>query len=269
MDPAHTAVNTRVDKLPSVLDFAFTRAVVDVVAGTCRHGRTGEAVPRRCAVRRRRGGRAQAADIHRQPRCGPLPDARAEDVRAQAPRRRAAEARHARPCDAADAARRADDLLLATSRASSAKAATRNRGRTCSRARSRATMRTGCSARRATTAQANFDPDHPLYREIAELARIRTSHRALTRGLPADSLRVRTSRACSPSRGSIRRTGREMLLLFNTSTRADPAERARGNPFDAVRDAGRHLPCDRRRRREASRRFAAARLCGLQCSLRK
>ena len=27
MDPAHTAENTRVDKLPSVLDFAFLRAV--------------------------------------------------------------------------------------------------------------------------------------------------------------------------------------------------------------------------------------------------
>jgi len=33
MDPAHTAVNTRVDKLPSVLDFPFARAVIDVVAG--------------------------------------------------------------------------------------------------------------------------------------------------------------------------------------------------------------------------------------------
>src|SRR5438552_3343785 len=34
----------------------------------------------------------------------------------------------------------------------------------------------------ATTAQSNFDTSHPLYREIATLARIRTSHRALTRG---------------------------------------------------------------------------------------
>src|SRR5439155_19468783 len=38
MDPAHTAVNTRVDKLPSVLDFPFTRAVVDVLAGVARTG---------------------------------------------------------------------------------------------------------------------------------------------------------------------------------------------------------------------------------------
>ena len=32
----------------------------------------------------------------------------------------------------------------------------------------------------STTATSNFNPDHPLYREIATLARIRTSHRALT-----------------------------------------------------------------------------------------
>src|SRR3954451_7884554 len=31
-DPAHTAVNTRVDKLPSVLDFGFLWAVRDVIA---------------------------------------------------------------------------------------------------------------------------------------------------------------------------------------------------------------------------------------------
>jgi hypothetical protein len=35
MDPAHTAVNTRVDKLPSVLDFA-SRARWSTVAGTSR-----------------------------------------------------------------------------------------------------------------------------------------------------------------------------------------------------------------------------------------
>ena len=33
MDPAHTAVRTRVDKVPAVLDFPFARAVRDVVAG--------------------------------------------------------------------------------------------------------------------------------------------------------------------------------------------------------------------------------------------
>jgi len=69
----------------------------------------------------------------------------------------------------------------------------------------------------ATTAQANFNPDHPLYREIAQLARIRTSHRALTRGRQV----VRYSQD-KPGLFAIARfdpaSGREMLLLFNTST---------------------------------------------------
>jgi glycosidase len=69
----------------------------------------------------------------------------------------------------------------------------------------------------STTAQANFNPDHPLYREIAELARIRTSHRALTRGLQV----VRYSQD-KPGLFAVSRfdpaSGREMLLLFNTST---------------------------------------------------
>jgi neopullulanase len=69
----------------------------------------------------------------------------------------------------------------------------------------------------ATTARANFNPDHPLYREIADLARIRISHRALTRGTQL----VRYSQD-KPGLFATSRfdpdTGREMLLLFNTST---------------------------------------------------
>jgi glycosidase len=69
----------------------------------------------------------------------------------------------------------------------------------------------------STTAQANFNPQHPLYREIAELAHIRTSHRALTRGLQL----IRYSQD-KPGLFAVSRfepgTGREMLLLFNTST---------------------------------------------------
>ena len=33
MDPAHTAVNTRVDQLPNILDFSFGRAVIDTAGG--------------------------------------------------------------------------------------------------------------------------------------------------------------------------------------------------------------------------------------------
>ena len=69
----------------------------------------------------------------------------------------------------------------------------------------------------STTAQANFNPQHPMYREIASLARIRTSHPALTRGLQV----IRYSQD-KPGLFAVSRmepgTGREMLLLFNTST---------------------------------------------------
>jgi glycosidase len=69
----------------------------------------------------------------------------------------------------------------------------------------------------STTAQANFNSDHPLYREISELAHIRTSHRALTRGLQV----VRYSQD-KPGLFAVSRfdpaSGREMLLVFNTST---------------------------------------------------
>jgi glycosidase len=69
----------------------------------------------------------------------------------------------------------------------------------------------------ATTAQSNFDVQHPLYREIARLAHIRTSHRALTRGLQV----IRYAQD-KPGLFAVSRfdpgSGREMLLLFNTST---------------------------------------------------
>jgi glycosidase len=69
----------------------------------------------------------------------------------------------------------------------------------------------------ATTAQSNFNPNHPLYREISELAHIRTSHRALTRGLQV--IRFADDK---PGLFAVSRfdpdNGREMLLLFNTST---------------------------------------------------
>jgi len=72
---------------------------------------------------------------------------------------------------------------------------------------------------RATTAQANFDRQHPLYREIAGLARLRTSYRALTRGRQV----VRFA-GDKPGLFAVSRfdpaSGREMLLLFNSSTAA-------------------------------------------------
>ena len=68
----------------------------------------------------------------------------------------------------------------------------------------------------ATTADANFDTSHPLYRLIAELSAVRLSTPALTGGLQ----RIRASSE-KPGLLAISRfdphTGQEVLLAFNTS----------------------------------------------------
>jgi len=70
---------------------------------------------------------------------------------------------------------------------------------------------------RATTAQSNFDPAHPLYRMIAELAAVRVREPALRRG-------ATVLRAASDAPGLLAFSrildGREVLVAINTSTRA-------------------------------------------------
>lgn len=72
---------------------------------------------------------------------------------------------------------------------------------------------------KATTAQANFDTAHPLYREIARLARLRAATPALRRGKTL----VRFASA-KPGLFAVSRfdpvDGHEVLLVFNTSTEA-------------------------------------------------
>ncbi|WP_296678353.1 alpha-amylase family glycosyl hydrolase [Novosphingobium sp.] len=69
----------------------------------------------------------------------------------------------------------------------------------------------------ATTASASFNPAHPLYRFIAELARLRSATPALTGG--SSEVRAMSEK---PGMFAISRfdpkTGREVLLAFNTST---------------------------------------------------
>lgn len=70
-----------------------------------------------------------------------------------------------------------------------------------------------------TTATASFDETHPLFREIAELSRLRETTPALTRG--TQRLRAREDK---PGLLAISRfdpaTGDEVLLAFNTATNA-------------------------------------------------
>ncbi len=69
----------------------------------------------------------------------------------------------------------------------------------------------------ATTAVANFGQDHPLFREIAMLSKLRTATPALTRG--STVLRARSD---TPGLTAISRidptTGAEVLLAFNSAT---------------------------------------------------
>lgn len=75
---------------------------------------------------------------------------------------------------------------------------------------------------KSTTAQANFDEAHPLYRLIASLATLRRAHPALTRGRTV-------IRAAGAEAGlfAVSRidpvSGQELLLFFNTSTKLERA----------------------------------------------
>ncbi|MEO7276887.1 MAG: alpha-amylase family glycosyl hydrolase [Sphingomicrobium sp.] len=214
MDPAHTAVNTRVDKLPSVLDFAFMWGVIDVL----QKGRGTDELARLFRSDPLYEGGAQAA--LRNPTFIGNHDAG----------RFGAFARKNLP-DASPGELLGRDLLahamlltlrgVPTIYSGDEQGFAGKGGDQDSRQDMFASKTASFNDDRligsgATTAQANFSVDHPIYREIAGLARIRTSHRALTRGLQV----VRYSQD-KPGLFAVSRfepgTGREMLLLFNSS----------------------------------------------------
>ncbi|MBV8907391.1 MAG: alpha-amylase [Sphingomonas sp.] len=215
MDPAHTAVNTRVDKLPSVLDFSFGRAVIDVVAGVAG---TDELAKMFRADPLYEGG-ARAAlqlptflgnhDAGRFPMLMKLFGYKGGD----------------------DELLRRDMLghaMLLTLRGVPTiysgdeqgfvgKGGDQDARQDMFASKVASYNEDKLLGSNSTTAVANFNPQHPMYREIANLARIRTSHQALTRGLQL----IRYSQD-KPGLFAVSRfepgTGREMLLLFNTST---------------------------------------------------
>ena len=215
-DPAHTAENTRVDKLPSVLDFGFLWTVRDVVA---KDGPTDELAKLFRADALYEGGAAAALRLPTFVSNHDSPGHIGWGIR------------QARPEASDDEILKRDMLanaMLLTLRGvptiyfGDEQGFVGRGGDQDSRqdmfpsqvASYNEDKLLGTSS---TTARANFNPSHPLYREIANLARIRTSHRALTRGLQL----IRYSQD-KPGLLAVSRfepgTGREMLLLFNTST---------------------------------------------------
>ena len=215
MDPAHTAVNTRVDKLPSVLDFSFTRAVVDVLsenAGTDELAKLFRADPLY------EGGAKAALE---------LPTFLGNHDAGRFP----SFVRHFMPniSDGELLQREmlANAMLLTlrgvpTIYSGDEQGFVGKGGDQDSRQDMFASQVASYNkdrllGTRSTTAQANFNTDHPLYRQIADLTRIRTSHPALTRGLQLVRFASEKPGLFAVSRFDPR-TAREMLLLFNTST---------------------------------------------------
>ncbi len=215
MDPAHTAVNTRLDKLPAVLDFSFARAVADVAGGTAP---TDELAKLFRADPLYEGGAAAALQLptlignYDIGRFGMF-------VRRNLPK-----------ADAAEQLKRylLGHAMLLTLRGVPTIYAGDEQGFTgkgndqdarqdmfASKVDSYNEDTLIGSAKR--TSSDSFLTDSTLYRELAKLVRLRTRHPALTRGLQ----KIRFSDT-KPGLFAVSRfgpaSGREMLLLFNSST---------------------------------------------------
>ncbi len=215
-DVAHTAENTRVDKLPSVLDFAFLWTVRDVVA---KDGPTDELAKLFRADALYEGGPSAALQLPTFVSNHDSPGHIAWAIRRE------------RPNASDDEVLKRDMLanaMLLTLRGVPTiyygdeqgfvgKGGDQDSRQDMFPSQVASYNQEKLIGTTATTAQSNFDQQHPLYREIAELAHIRTSHRALTRGLQV----VRYAED-KPGLFALSRfdpdTKREMLLLFNTST---------------------------------------------------
>ena len=214
-DPAHTAVNTRVDKLPSVLDFGFLWAVRDVVA---KDAPTDELAKLFRSDALYEGGAPAALQLPTFVSNHDSPGHIGWGIK------------QARPGISDDEALRRDMLanaMVLTLRGVPTiyfgdeqgfvgKGGDQDSRQDMFASKVASYNEDKLLGTSSTTAQANFNTDHPLYREIATLAHIRTSHLALTRGLQL----VRYAQE-KPGLFVVSRfepgTGREMLLLFNTS----------------------------------------------------
>ena len=213
VDPAHTAVHTRVDKMPSVLDFPFARAIRDVAAG---NAPTSELSRLFAGDSLYEGGAAAALTLptflgnHDMGRIGMF-------IGKDSPK-----------ADPAERMKR--DLLahamLLTLRGVPTIYYGDEQGFTGDGGDQDARQDMFASkvavyndnvllGTPTTTATAHFGSDNMLFVEIAKLARVRTSHPALTRGLQAIRFADEKSGLFAVSRFDPG-DGHEIVLLFNT-----------------------------------------------------
>lgn len=217
MDPAHTAVNTRLDKLPSVLDFPFARAVVNVasgVAGTDELAKLFRADPLYAGGAE---GALQLPTFISNHDAGRFPML----MRTFAPKLTGDELLKRDMLGQAMllTLRGVPTIYSGDEEGFVGKGGDQDARQDMFASKVASYNSEALLGTSATTATASFNRDHPIYREIAQLAHIRTSHAALTRGL--QHVRFASEK---PGLFALSRLdpndGREMLLLFNTSTAA-------------------------------------------------
>lgn len=214
MDPAHLAEHTRTDGIPAVLDFAFARAVNDVVEGKAGT----EELARLFAADPLYAGGADAAMTlptflgnHDFGRVGmflrtALPKASPDEI-----------LKRDLLAHAMLLTLRGVPTIYSGDEQGFAGAGGDQDARQDMFASKVASYNAdSLIGSNATTATDNFDEDQPLFREIAMLAKLRTSHPALTRGR-----QVLRYAGDAPGLFAVSRfdpdTGAEYLIAFNTA----------------------------------------------------
>lgn len=213
-DPALLARHTRIDKLPAVLDFAFARAVVDAVAGNKGNGVLAELFEDDALYE---GG---AAAARRLPTFLGNHDAGrfAMFVRQANPKASAAEqlARVELGYAMLLTLRGIPTIYSGDEQGLVGKGGDQDSRQDMFGSKVASYNQEALLGTSATTATPRFDESHPLFQEIAKLARLRTAHPALRRGETI----VRAAED-KPGLFAVTRrdaaSGDRVLLAFNTS----------------------------------------------------
>ena len=215
MDPAQTAVHTVVDRLPAVLDFPFARAVVDTVGGTNPPSELAKLFKSDALYLGGAQGALQLPTFLGNHDAGRF----SMFVRQGSPK--------------ADAEELLDRVILGHAMMLTLRGVPTiyygdeqgfvsdggDQGARESMFPSKVTSYNDNDllGSDATTATGNFDTSHPIYKAISVLARLRTTAPALTRGLQTVRFAAEKPGLFAVSRFDPA-TGKEVLLLFNTST---------------------------------------------------
>lgn len=238
MDPAHTAEHTQTDHIPAVLDFAFAHAVDDVAAG---QAGTDELARLFAADPLYRGGAEAAMTLptflgnHDMGRIGMLLRKALSDAPPEEILKRDMLA-HAMLLTL----RGVPTIYSGDEQGFAGTGGDQNARQDMFASKVASYNADPLIGTSATTATDNFDEHHPLFHEIVALARLRTSHPALTRGrqvvrYAGDSPGLFAASRFDPG------TGAEYLIAFNsaaTPLEANVVVETRSTDFATLAGAG-------------------------------